>query len=379
MTPSTPRRREHTHPAPGAPPGTLTAHPGSSQPVIHMMSYDQDTLIDEEIHDLAVIAEHLGRRPVLWLNVDGLGDIDVIAQLGVMFGLHRLALEDVLQYHQRPKIEEYGEHLFFVLRMLEDGGPVATEQLTLFLGDGFVLTFQEHPGDCLDNVRRRIRESMGRIRTMGADYLAYCLVDAVVDYYSPKIDELAERAEDLETEVLFEPGRDTVLRIHEMKRDLLTMRRAVAPLREAVNALIRDEHPAVTDATRVYFRDCHDQVIQVVELAEVQRELVGGLLDVYLSNVSNRMNDVMKVLAVIATLFIPLTFLAGVYGMNFDPDVSPWNMPELRTYLGYPLVLLAMVLIVVFELILFRRKGWLGGPPATKKKNRNQRDGRPDT
>jgi len=271
------------------------------------------------------------------------------------------SLEDVVNLGQRPKVEEYDSHLFVVARMIEDDRSTRTEQLSIFLGERVVLTFQEHPGDCLDCVRKRIREGRGRIRTMGADYLMYCLLDAVVDAYFPHLDEINDRLEALEDEVMASPGSRTVAAIHQAKRDLVAIRHATAPLREAINTLLREADPRITENTRLYLRDCYDHVIRVAEAVDTHREVAGGLLDVYLSSVSNRMNDVMKVLTVIATMFIPLTFLAGIYGMNFDPEASPWNMPELRWYWGYPAFIVITVLIAILELAFFWYKGWLGG------------------
>ena len=339
---------------------------------MQLLAYNAADCVEAPIDDVAAIRDHLGKWPVVWVNVDGLGDVEVIQQLGDLFGLHQLALEDVLSLNQRPKVEEYEDCLFLVARMIEPGLPVRTEQISIFLGEGFVLTFQEHPGDCLDIVRKRLREGKGRIRTMGADYLAYCLLDAVVDAYFPHLDELSDVIETMETEVVEDPTAGTVSRIHQLKRDLLTVRRIMGSLREAINALIREDEGPITDATRLYLRDCHDHTVRILDLVETYRELAGGLLDVYLSSVSNRMNEVMKVLTVIATMFIPLTFLAGVYGMNFSGDASRWNMPELRWYWGYPAFIAAIVVLAIFELFLFWRKGWLGGGGEPKTRERTQ-------
>lgn len=348
----------------GEPPGTLGAVPDSSKPRIHVMAYGPDDLKEEDIHNLKALDGYRGRWPVLWVNVDGLGDADTVAGLGEIFNLHHLALEDVLHLHQRPKVEEYENFLFIVVRMMEPDLPIRTEQLSIFLTKGVVVTFQEHPGDCLDQVRDRIRSGRGRIRNTNADYLAYSLLDAVVDFYFPAMDAMSDELEHMEIQVLSHPDPKTVARIHAAKRDLLGIRRSVAPLREAVNTLIRDDCELISETTRVYLRDCHDHVYQIIELVETHREMLGGLLDIYLSSVSNRMNDVMKVLTVIATMFIPLTFLAGIYGMNFNPEVSPWNMPELNWYWGYPGLVGLMILVGTLELFLFWRKGWIGSSSA---------------
>jgi magnesium transporter len=295
--------------------------------------------------------------------VDGLGDEAVLTKLGHLFDIHRLALEDVITVNQRAKIEDYDTRLFVVTRMLEPNEEAKTEQLSIFLGEGFVVTFQEHPGDCLDLIRKRIREGLGRVRKMGADYLAYCIIDAVVDAYFPYLDEFSETIETLEEDALYHPSPEIAARIHEAKRNLLVLRRAMSPMREALSMLLQGTGGHMTEATRVYLRDCYDHCIMLLEMIESYRELVGSLLDVYLSSMSNRMNEIMKVLTLIATIFIPLSFLTGVYGMNFDPESSPWNMPELRMRYGYPVFLAAVVCIGVFQLVLFWRRGWLGGTP----------------
>jgi len=368
------KQRKKRSKIPGAPPGTLTGAPDAVKPVIRVMAFGPEDYVETELTDLDALGGYLARWPVTWVNVDGLGDVETIGRLGEVFDLHRLALEDVLNVYHRPKFEEYGRHMFIVLRMLEQGLPVRTEQLSLFFGEGFVLTFQEHSGDCLDPVRKRIRERRGRVCAMGADYLAYCLVDAVIDGYYPTLDELSDYSETLESKVVETATSETVSEIHQFKRDLLTMRRAISPVREAVNTLLRDENGLVSKTTRLHFRDCYDHAVQILEMVETYRELIGGLLDVYLSSVSNRMNEVMKVLTIIATMFIPLSFLAGVYGMNFDPEVSPWNMPELRWYWGYPVFLLILAALLVVELVIFWRKGWLGTPAAKPPAPENESD-----
>jgi magnesium transporter len=247
-----------------------------------------------------------------------------------------------------------------VLRMLTAAERLEAEQLSLFLGDRFVVTFQEgKPGDSLEPVRKRLRESAGKLRTLGADYLAYALIDAVIDGYFPVLEEYGERLETLEDEILDKPGAGTIARLHGIKRDLLEVRRAVWPLREALAALDRDPGELVTAETRVFLRDCYDHVVRVMDLVETYRELCADLMDVYLSSVSNRLNEVMRVLTVFSAIFIPLTFIAGVYGMNFHTDASPWNMPELAWKWGYPFCLGLMLATAGGLLVFFARKGWL--------------------
>jgi len=290
---------------------------------------------------------------VTWVNVDGLGDVATIQKLGEIFGLHRLTLEDVLNVHQRAKAELYDRYYFIVVRMVEIAERIGTEQLSLFVGKNYVLTFQERPGDCFNPIRERIRKGGGQLRTAGPDYLAYALIDASIDNYFPVLETFGETLETLEDRVVTRPDPLLVSQIHEAKRDLLTLRRAVWPLREAVSALIRENTPLIAPETRIYLRDCYDHVIQVIDLLENYREIASSLMEVYLSSVSNRLNEIMKVLTIFTTLFIPLTFISSIYGMNFH------HMPELDKFWGYPLALLAMVFSALVPYVYFRRKGWL--------------------
>lgn len=331
------------------------------RPTVRLIRYGPDQLEEREVKDAESLRSLIGKWPVTWVNVDGLGDLDLIRALGEMFGLHRLALEDVVNVHQRPKVEEYEDHAFIATRMLVARDAAVSEQITMFLGEGYLLTFQERPGDVFDPIRERIRRHRGFIRESKADYLAYALLDAVIDGYFPVLEHCGERLEALEDEVVSRPGGAAVAAIHEMKRDLLTLRRAIWPQREMINTLVRDPSPYVADQTRVYLRDCYDHTIQIMDIVETYRETASDLMDVYLSSVSTRLNEIMKVLTIIATIFIPLGFIASLYGMNFDPEVSPWNMPELRWYLGYPFSLGLMLLLALGLLYFFRRRGWLGG------------------
>jgi magnesium transporter len=352
------RRRRRT--PPGTAPGTLQIDPKAPPPALRVMAFGPDSLEERAVGSVEELPALLGRKPVLWLNVDGLGDEGTLLRLGEIFGLHRLALEDVVGQHQRAKIEPYADHLFIVARVPQPGERLETEQLSLFLGRDFLLTFQERPGDCFDPIRERLRKGGARIRSAGPDYLAYALLDAVVDSYFPVLEAYGEGLDALEDEVVERPERRAVSRIHEVKRDLLTLRRTIWPLRELLNALLRDPSPLVADETRTYLRDCYDHAIQIMDMVETYREISSSLTEAYLSSLSNRMNEVMKVLTVIATIFMPLGFLAGLYGMNFRTDVSPWNMPELGWRFGYPFCLGVMAAAAVAMLIYFRRKGWIG-------------------
>ena len=344
----------------GSAPGTLISHPDAAPPKLRVIGFGPDGVFEEqEVGSVAELPSLRGRWPVLWIDVEGVGDADAVEAIGDAFGLHRLALEDVMNTHQRPKVEEYPDHLFAVTRRATLGDRVDTEQIGLFLGPDWVLTFQEQPGDAWEPVRERLRVGRGRIRTSGADYLFYALLDAVIDGYYPLLEEFGERLELLEEEVIDDPREELVGVIHGARRDVLALRQALWPMREAMSQLYRDEIPQITEETRVYIRDAYDHAIQVIDLLENYRETASALLDVYLSSVSHRMNEVMKVLTIIATIFIPLTFIAGIYGMNFDPGASPWNMPELSWYWGYPAVWAVMIAVAVVLVWFFRRKKWL--------------------
>jgi magnesium transporter len=286
--------------------------------------------------------------------------MSVIERVGRALDLHPLALEDATNLYQRPKFEEYPTHAFVVVRMAHCNEHVHTEQLAIFLGRGFVATFQgEHPGDSLEPVRKRIRVDQGKIRSEGPDYLAYAIIDAVIDNFFPVTDEFGELLEQLEDELVVRPPRDAVARIQYAKHDLLVLRRAILPMRDVVSALLRDDVALVRKETRIYLRDCYDHTVQLMDVVGSYRELAGGLMEIYLSGVSNRMNEIMKFLTLVSTIFIPLTFIVGVYGMNFDPARSPYNMPELEYRYGYPIVMGAMLLLAVVLAVYFRRKGWL--------------------
>lgn len=343
---------------PGTSPGTLVPDPDLPRPVVRVIAYDAEHLEEAQLATPAEIQPYLGKSKTVWIDVDGLGHAPTLAELGTIFKIHALALEDVVNTHQRPKMESYGGLMFVVARMVAapDG---ETEQVSLFLGPGFVISFNERERDCFDPVRRRLRERLGRVRERGADYLLYTLLDAIVDSYFPRLDTLGELLEALEGEVLSTPTPRLLGRIHELRHELFGIRRIMSATREALNSVIRDTGDEIDESTRVYLRDCYDHSVQLIDIVESQREIATGLMEIYLSSVSNRMNQVMKVLTIMSTVFIPLTFIVGLYGMNFNTERSPWNMPELNWPFGYPLVLLVMGAIVVAEIYLFWRRGWI--------------------
>jgi magnesium transporter len=344
---------------PGAPPGTFVIDPEAPAPKIHVIAYGSDRLDEADIDRPEDIRGFLGKWPVVWINVDGLGDADVLQRVAEVIGIHRLALEDIVNVHQRPKAEDYGENLFVVSRMVHNNDQITTEQVSLFLGAGFLVTFQEREGDCLDPVRQRIRSRRGRIATAGADYLGYAILDAIIDDHFPVFEVFGEALHALEEETIERPRQETLRRLHRIKRELLVLRRAVWPQRDMLNRLLKEESPLVGSETKIYLRDSYDHTVQLIDMLENYRELAASLMELYLTMLNNRMNEVMKVLTIIATIFIPLSFITGLYGMNFDTS-HPLNMPELSLPFGYPLALGLMGLVAGLLLLFFRRRHWIG-------------------
>jgi magnesium transporter len=350
------RRRGHRPAKPGTAPGTLSVDPHAPRPEIQIIAYGPQGVVEKSLSGPADLAAYLGKWPVCWINVDGLGDVAVLRELQALFDLHPLAMEDVVNVHQRAKIEEYGDQTFIVTHMISlEDSHLESEQISLFLGKGFVLTFQERPGgDCLGPVRERIRGPRSPLRELGVDYLMYALLDAVIDHYFPILEAYGERLETLEDEIILKPSPRLIVKVHGVKRELLFLRRTIWPQREAINSLIRDPIPTITDETRLYLRDCYDHAVRIIDLVETYREVCSDLMDLYLSSASNRMNEIMKVLTVISTIFIPLTFIAGVYGMNFK------HMPELEVRWAYPATLGVMFVVGLGLVLFFVRRGWIG-------------------
>ena len=338
-------------------PGTLVADPSAPPPVIEVMAYGPGGVYEQKLTDPLEAAAQIGLWPVVWVNVDGLGDAGVVEAIGSQFELHELAMEDVLCTHQRAKVDQYDKHLFIVLRMLLwEKGHLQSEQLSIFAGKGFVVTFQEKPGgDCLGPTRERIRRGTGKIRQQGADYLLYSLVDSVVDGYFPVVEGIGDELETLEDEILDRVSRYTPARVMDAKREVLFVRHSAWPLRDVVNTLTRDDSSEfVSEHTQVYLRDCYDHCMRIIDLVETQREMCSDMMDLYLSSVSNRMNEVMKVLTTITLLFMPPTLIAGIYGMNFH-----W-IPELSWKYGYFYALGLMAITAIGFLTYSRQNGWLG-------------------
>jgi magnesium transporter len=352
------KRIKRSHP-PGTLPGTLVAHAeADATPVrIFLFSYDSQRCEERSVRPEEIPSLAVPDKGVLWLDIWGLSDPGIVQAVGDRFGFHPLALEDVLNIPQRPKVDRYENHLLIVLR--EVRYPEETEQVSLFLSDRLVVTFQERPGDPFDPVRDRLRKGLGRLRSEGSDYLAYALCDALVDSYFPVLEKLGDEVEILEETVIVAPSPETLRQIRGVKRQLLDVRRAVWPARDAMNELLREDSNLIRPGTRVFLRDCYDHTIQVMDMVETYREMASSLVDAYISSASNRMNEIMKLLTVMASIFIPLTFIAGIYGMNFDHQASPYNMPELYSRYGYPAILFVMLAVAGGMLYYFRRRKWL--------------------
>lgn len=346
--------------APGTAPGTLTAAPDERSTTINLFGFGPEGFAELEDASKEQIEAFLAKWPYLWVDVDGLGDIARLRELGQRLSLHPLALEDAVGERQRPKSEGYPEHHFVTLRMLSGSERLETEQLSIFFSDHVVVTLQgERPGDCLGPVRARIRAENSAIRQRGTSYLAYALVDTVVDNYFPLLDHLGERLEALELDVFAGRAGNAIGQIHAARHDLLTVRRLLLPTRDAIAHLMRDANQWVTDETRLYLRDTNDHAQKLFDVVELYWEVADGLMEVHFSMQNQKMNDVMRLLTLISTVFIPLSFIAGVYGMNFDPDSSGWNMPELKWAYGYPFALGLMLTCAATLFIVFRRRGWI--------------------
>ena len=341
----------------GIPPGTLLPKPEEEYPPVRLQifQYDGEHVEDRDVLRVEQAAPLEGDDRISWINVNGIHDSDVLRRIGESFGIHPLVLEDIQSREQRPKVDDYGQYVFLILRMLQYDGErreLVSEQVSFVLGERFVISFQEREGDVFDPIRSRLLQGKGRIRAAGADYLLYSLIDAVVDHYFVVLEGLEERMDEIEHEVLLSPNRATLNAIYSLKHETLGLRRSVWPLREVISSLEKGGSGLITQPTVLYLRDIYDHAIQVIDTIEMFRETVASLLDVYLNNLSHRMNAVMKVLTVIATIFIPLTFIAGIYGMNFE------HMPELGWPWAYPALWGVMILLATGMIVLFKRKDW---------------------
>ncbi len=342
----------------GLPPGTLM-HIGErmlKSVKITVIDYDQEHFQEEQLTKIEDCFGLKSTQTVSWINIDGLHDVEIIEKLGKNFDLHPLVLEDILSTGQRPKFEDLDGYLFIILKMLtydEQSQSIQSEQVSLILRDNVVISFQEDVGDVFENIRNRIRDSKGRVRSMGADYLVYALIDAIVDNYFAIMEKLGEKIEAIEEIVVGNPTEATLGLMHSTKRELISLRRSVWPLREVISSLRHCESSIIKPSTGRYLADVYDHTIQVIDAVETFRDILSGMLDIYISTISNRTNSVMKVLTIITTIFMPLTFIAGVYGMNFR------HMPELEWKLGYEMALCVMFVIAALMVYYFRRKKWL--------------------
>jgi magnesium transporter len=352
----------------GAKPGTVIIQPDALPTTIRVMAYDNDRVVEQSIDDPSQLRDLLGKWPVIWVDVVGLGSEETLRTLAQIFHIHPLALEDVVHTHQRAKVDPYDENLFIVMRIADTSHEQLCEQFSLVLGKNYLVTFQERPGDSFDLVRAgiRIKESAAR-QGVRPDYLAYRLLDASIDAYFPILEAIGDQLDDLDDPSAIANTNTGFAQLHIVRRELLLLRRAIWPIRDAISELRSEVTPYVTDSTRVYLRDCYDHAVQLIDLMESYRDIAGDVRDYYLSSISNRMNEVMKILTLISTIFLPITFLAGVWGMNFDPDSSPYNMPELRWRYGYPMSFVIMASVVAGMFWYFKRKGWLRGMFAEEK------------
>lgn len=342
----------------GLPPGSLV-HIGKKKKAktkITVIDYDEKTFQELEIEDPKECIPYKDKSSTTWINVDGIENTEILKDLGECFNVHPLTLEDILNTDQRPKLEDFENYIYIVLKMLsydEIEDEITSEQVSLILGKNYLVSLQESEGDIFDLIRERIRNGKGRVRKAGSDYLSYLLLDAIVDNYFTILEKVSEKIEGLEDEIVKSPTRETLNTIHNLKIEMLYLKKSVWPLREVVNKLERGELTLIKKSTSVYLRDIYDHTIQVIDTAETLRDMLSGMLDIYLSSISNRMNEVMKVLTIIATIFIPITFIAGIYGMNFS------NIPELGWSWSYLVFWIVVLIIGVTMIIYFKRKKWL--------------------
>jgi len=341
----------------GAPPGTIiySGEEQTGRVKISLIEYNETEFIEKDFYDLSQCLKSTDEKFVRWINVDGVHQPELIEAIGKQFSIHPLTLEDIVNTNQRAKFEDYDNYVVAMMKMIDYANEeLHSEQLSVVLLNGIVISFQEPDGgDAFDLIRMRIRQGKGRIRKMGADYLAYALIDAVVDCYFTVLEKIGDKIEVLEESLIAEPDKTIVEQIHNMKREMIFVRKAVWPMRELINNMERCENELIKESTDIYLRDVHDHTIRVIDTVETYRDLLSGMMDVYLSSVSNKMNEVMKILTIITTIFVPVTFIAGVYGMNFD------FMPELHSKWGYPAVWLVMLLIIALLVTYFKRKKWL--------------------
>ncbi|MDH5258280.1 MAG: magnesium/cobalt transporter CorA, partial [Gammaproteobacteria bacterium] len=328
---------------------------------IHLIDYTSSNLVENELATIEECQSYLSEDSTTWIHVQGLLQTKAVKNIGNLFGLHPLALEDVLNKGQRPKMEEYDDLIFVIMTMpiiLEE--TTIVEQISIFMGNNYIISFHAGTHDPFEILRNRLRKKMGRIRNHKVDYLLYSLLDLTIDQGYPVLEKFGENMEIIEEELLYtKPKQSTLAEIHQIRRELLLLRRNLWPQRDVLNNLLRSENSLIAESTSVYLRDCYDHSIQIMDILENFREMATSLIDVYLSSASHRLSEIMRILTMISTIFIPLTFVVGLYGMNFSHPDSPWSMPELHWYYGYPFAWGIMAVIVISMVFYFKRKNWL--------------------
>ena len=340
----------------GAPPGTLfyNGEKRTDRIKITLIEYNDLEYFEAEYFDLSECLSHVKPEMVKWINVEGLHKTELIEAIGKFYNIHPLTLEDVVHVDQRPKFEDYDHYVVSIMKMISYNSEVISEQLAIILCENTVLSFQEpHSGDAFDIIRTRLRQAKGRVRKLGADYLAYALMDAVVDCYFSAIEKIGDKIEEIEEDIIGNTDKKSLLQLYHLKREMIYLRKQVWPMRDMINNMIRSETKLINDSNDIYLRDLSDHVTRIIDTVETYRDLLSGIMDIYLSTNSNKMNEVMKVLTIMSSIFIPVTFIAGVYGMNFE------NMPELKSQNGYFITWGIMISLIVCLLVYFKRKKWM--------------------
>lgn len=356
------RRRRFDHSIhPHTRPGTVIVPAGADAPILRITCYGPEQIVERHNASLGQIRELRGKYPVMWIDATGLGDAELIEQLGEFLGIHRLALEDMVTVPQRSKVDEFPTHMYAVTQVPSYDGDLAAEQVSIFVGKGFVLSWRERPNHCFDIIRKRLQVSRGATRSAGVDYLLYALLDAVIDSYFPVLEKLGEVFDELDDRVEADSDPVLIAQMRDIRHDVRQLRRIVWPLRDAIDDLLRSPPEHITESTLIHFRDCHGHTVQIMDTLENYRDAGSDLRDYYATAISNRMNETIKVLTIISTIFMPLTFIAGIYGMNFHRSTdAPTNMPELDWKYGYLLSLGLMAAVAAMQLVFFRRMGWMG-------------------
>lgn len=340
----------------GAPPGTLfyNGEVRTDRIKITLIEYNETEFFEEEFYDLSDCLSYVKPNMVKWINVEGLHETDLVEKIGKIYNVHPLTMEDIVHVDQRPKFEDYEHYVVAIMKMISYSDKVNAEQLAIILCENTVISFQEpHGGDAFDIIRTRLRQAKGRVRKLGADYLAYALMDAVVDCYFTAIEKIGDKIEEIEEDIIDASDKKSLLELYHLKREMIYLRKQVWPMRDMINNMIRSETTLINPTSDIYLRDLSDHVTRIIDTVETYRDLLSGIMDIYLSTNANKMNEVMKVLTIMSSIFIPVTFIAGVYGMNFD------NMPELHTQNGYFMTWGVMLTVIVGLVIYFKRKKWM--------------------